>query len=193
MSKKILATLAFALTALQVGSAAQAEAKTWYFNYQGFQHQAFVGREWDTPAPFVWEANASFGGQFVAEDRNRDSVISRDEVSSFVLRGFDYGTCRSEHFYVCGIERFHFSSAGLNFKVVENYNDGDGAVFTNSSFDSNRGWKREHWNWAWVDSDIYKKTADTTFTISAPVPEPETYLMFGAGLLGLAALRRLRK
>ncbi len=193
MSKKNLAILAFALAASQVGGAAHAESKTWYFSYQGFQHSYFDGPEWEEPPPFVWEKDARFNGQFIAEDVNRDSVISRDEVTSFQLSGFEYMGCPPSPYYNCALNSFHFDRNGLSFNVGSGGSDPEGYVYGYSYFDSNQGWRSERHAMHMVTRDIFLKTADTTFNISAPVPEPETYLMFGLGLLGLAALRRSRK
>jgi hypothetical protein len=193
MSTKIIAALALAAFATCSTSVAHAEAKTWYFNYQGFQHSSFDGPEWEEPSPAVWEPNATFSGQFVAEDRNHDAVISRDEVSSFRLQGMDYTGCPPSPYYNCSLSYFNFSRAGLSFGVGSGGSDPEGYVWGYDSFVSNRGWNSESHHMFMVTRDTYTMTADTKFNISAPVPEPETYAMFGLGLLGLAGLRRLRK
>ncbi len=193
MSTKIIAALALAAFATCSTSVAHAEAKTWYFSYQGFQHSFYDGPEWEEPSPAVWEPNAAFYGRFVAEDRNRDAVISRDEVSNFIMGSVDYTACPPSPYYNCTLHDFNFSRAGLSFGISQGGSDPEGYVWGYDYFTSTLGWKSEQHHMHYVTRDTYAMTADTKFNISAPVPEPETYAMFGLGLLGLAGLRRLRK
>ena len=179
MLKKIAACV-LALSALTTQAAEQA----YEFSYTG----AILND--------VWDATLSTGGKFVVDDLNGDGVFTLPEVKSFTYKFPAEQHCGEERI-TCTLSSFNYDPNGtlnLWYSYSERHGNGSppydggsisdtiavepGFRFWSHAFDLGEG-----------SYTTYHMTDDTKFAISA-VPEPHSYLMLGAGLLALGALRR---
>ena len=176
-------------TILCAGLAASAmpgHAETWTFTYQGFHDQ--------NANTFL--ADRTLTGSFAGHDNDGDGTVSRAEITSLILNGYDYVGCQgqSNEFWKCGAEAFSFTPGGaLNFTAGQGGADPEGWVGAGHyyvsgeqefGFDFHPG---EFNRWA------YQWTPATTLTISA-VPEPAAWaLMLGGLPLAAWATRRRRR
>ncbi|AVR99133.1 hypothetical protein C9I28_10455 [Pseudoduganella armeniaca] len=169
-----------------MASAAPAES-FWTYRYTGFLNA-------DTQQ---FDAGATWGGYFRGTDRNADGIIQKAELSEF---RWNYTTAEiwsdREYCYMyngCYLDQFSYDtrSGKLNFDfdayIVDEHYSSSIDVVAGQAYQSKYSGSssREIDTWHW--------TAQTRFEITpAPVPEPATVWMLGAGLgaLGLAARRR---
>lgn len=173
MLKKSLLALALMSGALSANAAEQ--GYDW-----SFQGVAVEG---------VFDASEKITGRFVVDDRNADGVFSNDEVVSFFFENNEFTRCCDSTY----LSDFAYTPGGqLDFRLsVTWYEFGNRATFltANKEIVRWRGWyESQH-----MEIVDYKWTDQTRLTVSA-VPEPQTWLMLGAGLLLTAgATRRRRK
>lgn len=176
--KKLLPCAALALCC----TAAHADPISWGFSFNGFYDSAtssFLPQE-------------VIQGSFRGNDLNGDGLLARDELMSLVVGELDYIACASSSnaYYQCGATSFSFSQEkGLNFSVGSYGSDpegwaGGGRLITTGdqhyAYDFNPGMTVErHLYWT-------SETQLSMSTMAAAVPEPQTWAMFGLGLLGLA-------
>jgi hypothetical protein len=170
--------------AVLAGSAAGASAQThWDFVYTGFRHL-----ETNT-----FDPSFQLTGSFDGVDADRDGVLQHTEVTGFTLNGLEYvdnpDGCRITG---CSLLSFSYGTrtGSLDFSTVALYSDDFNQSVTTVVSDV-------HWYHAGENgsgetfTDTYVWTDQTTFGINpAPVPEPATYAMLGAGLLAAGIFRR---
>ncbi|OEZ61541.1 PEP-CTERM sorting domain-containing protein [Duganella sp. HH105] len=170
MLKKTLAIAALISTCLT----AQAAPQTYNFSYTGAFNDWFQ----------TWNPDYSLTGSFKGEDTNLDGVISKNELSWLIVDGYNYLHCWEN----CAVNYFSYDlKKSLSFYVYSRYVY-DGTWYSTTSKSSD-GTYHDMEHWPWSVNDIH--TNNTVFAIS--VPEPSTYAMMGAGLLGLALVQRRRK
>jgi len=172
------------MTASLLAPAAHAQTDTtWRFDYTGFAREG------------VFVPGHRVSGSFTGNDGNGDGVIDLAELSRFTWDGlwFDRQDAPSCSFYRCYLNEFSYSlEGGLAFDFEWTYSSESGYAngetiagdhIYSYAYSGNGGSESITWNW----------TGQTRFTINPPpVPEPDGYLLLGAGLLAIATLRRLR-
>jgi hypothetical protein len=183
MIKKLLA---ISLAACSLSASAQTE-QTWNFVWSG---------------PFAFGMNrtiadATYTGSFSAIDGDHDGLIVASELTRLVIDGSSVAPCTQEQ---CTVEEFSYS--GGNQLTIE-------ARWSNSyeAWPEPPSTSREHWmiasggggwesvycnqmcnDWSWASAE-----PGATLTVTAAVPEPETYLMLTAGLMGMGYLAKRRQ
>ncbi|WP_229413605.1 PEP-CTERM sorting domain-containing protein [Massilia violaceinigra] len=191
MIKKLMCGLALMGCALS----SHAEVQGFDWAYTGFLPS--WGSE-TNPEPKYGEFNPDhvLKGRFFAEDRDLNGVFSAAEVTSFTIYGESFMNCTGVR--RCGLSEFSFTPGGaLSFYAYDSVEYGvwrEGWSRTSRGFEAGRRFYTSYESdWSVGRVQDYGVTAQTKFAISA-VPEPQTWLMMGAGiaLLG-AAKRRSRK
>lgn len=169
MLKKLLTILCVAATC----ASAAAAPVTYNFSYQGA-----VRDDWGAPST-VWDATYRVEGSFRGDDKDNNGVIDKSELE-WMQVGFCWGNCNIDSFSYAPQGELEFSAIYVDHSTDPYY-----SVNQYSNLGSFEGV-------AMLSRTSYTYTADTQFTIAA-VPEPSTYAMMGAGLLGLTVVRRRRK
>ncbi|OFA03430.1 PEP-CTERM sorting domain-containing protein [Duganella sp. HH101] len=178
MLKKLLVIACVAATC----ASATAAPVAYNFSYTGaLRNYAFPGAD-------TWISDYRIAGSFTGEDKDHNGVISETEVSSLKIEGTDIdnteyiqqGNCN------CRMDQFSFKLKEQSLYFAASYTDWRDTY----SWITNTGVfiPLEHGQYYLS----YYFTPDTVYTLTA-VPEPSTYAMMGAGLLGLAAIQRRRK
>lgn len=191
MIKKILCTAVLAACA----AAAQAETATqWRFTWTGFNIENDRGT-----ADF--DPSYSVTGTFSAIDTDRDNVIRGSELTELTVLGRNFLDCMESPGANCGTTWFTYSkNAGLSFMAFYeemNFSPWGDAIpksqllietANNIGYSDYSDSKNNYAHW------FTSETVQTITQVGA-VPEPQTYAMFGAGmlLLGAAARRRNRR
>ncbi|CUI03321.1 PEP-CTERM sorting domain-containing protein [Massilia antarctica] len=178
MLKKLLCSAAMMACAMS----AHAEVKVFDFSYQNFMKD-FLN------VPDILK------GRFSAEDKNGDGVYGASELLTFKFADIDFAPCVNAagvSTTTCSIDKFSYQAGGpLNFSAIKSvHSDLGNAYYAARSGDS---YGTTFWSpdgGAPYDT-VYVWTGATQFSITA-VPEPQTYLMFGAGLLALVGAARRR-
>ncbi len=175
-----------ACAAILTLSAAGASAQThWEFIYTGFEN-----KETGTFDP-AYRIEGSFDGV----DADLDGILEHDEVTSFTLNDLEYvdnpDGCRLTW---CSLLSFDYGtrSGRLNFETSSYYSD-EHAYSQISVIAGVRSVHQGGNSTGNSFSSTYVWTDQTTFWIhpaAAPVPEPSTMAMLGAGLLAAGFLRR---
>ncbi|MBB3119673.1 PEP-CTERM sorting domain-containing protein [Pseudoduganella violacea] len=174
MFKKAICGAALALCSVS----AFAETTTRWFTYTGMQ-EYFGGMS-------VWYPDVTLKGMFSGEDLNGNNILEQDELTHLELEGVNFANPRCGG-YDCWISRFSFSG-GNNLDFYSGYSAR--SYHESVHVGSKEGYTRYFDHEPYVH--YYGFTLGTTFSITA-VPEPSSYLMLGAGLVGIGALARRNK
>ena len=178
--KKLLSTGALLLCC----TAAHADPATpisWGFSFNGFYDSvsnSFLPQE-------------VISGSFRGEDANGDGLLEKSELFSLVVGELDYIACAatSNAYYQCGANSFSFSpDEGLSFSVGSYGSDPEGWVGGGRLVTTGDQHYAYDYNPAETSERHLYWTAETRLTLNslmAPVPEPHTWAMLAAGLLGL--------
>lgn len=178
MLKKLLCGAALAAG----GLSAHAEVKVFNFSYQNLTFEN---------AP----VNDSFDGQFSVEDKDGDGVYGVSELLAFEFYRQSYLPCSGGGDGVdveCSIRAFSYQPGrGLDFSMEKTSRFGHGLDGSNVISGNYYIFNHRPASGGSHVSGMYFWTKDTTLSITA-VPEPQAWMMLGAGLLALAATARRR-
>ena len=169
--------------------AQSASSATWQFEYTGLN---------DPNSPFPPIINAA-GGTFSAEDANHDGVIQRDEVSALQFFGWQVVPV-VQTWVPLG---FFVSSQLGSFSYTIGSND---LLFAAQGGEWHDAFDKTETTLFWttgIGNFSYDLTAPGVAlsvladgkagTLAAPVPEPQTWALLLAGLVGMAGLRLARQ
>ncbi|CUI09077.1 PEP-CTERM sorting domain-containing protein [Massilia antarctica] len=193
MIKKMICGLALMGCALS----SQAAVQGFDWSYTGFL-PSYWSEVQPQPVYGSYDPGYMLKGRFFAEDRDLNGVFSIQEITSFTIGSQSFMNCTGAR--ECKLRDFSYTPGGaLNFYAfdsVEYGTYGSGWSRTSTSYSSRGGFDTTYendWSWSGERGIAHEITPQTKFAIS-PVPEPQTWLMLGAGiaLLG-AAKRRSRK
>lgn len=158
----------------------------WEFSWTGFYMEA----------DYRFRPDLNYTGTFGGVDANHNGVIELGELTELKIDGVDYATCSGQ----CGVKSFSYAPGGeLNFVAgkTERWGTPPGPDWSEQKveFNTDVGVLVTGAREMSTEYDGRYFTTDTVKTITqlAPVPEPETYAMLGAGLLLLAGVARSKK
>ncbi|NHZ35228.1 PEP-CTERM sorting domain-containing protein [Massilia rubra] len=176
---KMLRYLACAATAFMFLSPAQAALQSYDWSFTGgFSYPGLDGFPRDT----------TLKGTFTVDDLNADGKFDKSELQSLSYFGHEYTNCAE-----CTIDSFLWvpGSAPKFDLSRSNYT---GPYYYSHSLQT--GVKFRDFGGVYGQGEPYSSggdwTPDVTWKVSA-VPEPQTWLMLGAGLLAIGAAVRRRK
>ena len=166
-------------------STAYADDPHWTFSYTGFYDQQ-AGH---------FDPAMGLSGTFTGEDLNHDQIIDKSELTSLKIGWRSYLSCPYEYPVIssCGVDAFSFNTANhsLQFSAFNSFtdeNNGGGSVIDIITGDRIREYVHP---WHADDYTLFSYWTDaTTLAVTAPVPEPASYALLGAGALLLAYRRR---
>ena len=159
-------------------------AETWDFTFQGFHD----------PVTDTFVADRTLTGSFAGHDDDGDGTVSRAEITTLFLDGYDYVGCQgqSNDFWKCGTEAFSYTpGSALQFTAGQGGADPEGWVGAGHYYVAGQ----QEYGFSFHPNQFhtwsYQWTPETTFTISA-VPEPASwaFLLGGMPLAAWAARRR---
>ena len=169
---------------------APAHADTWNFKYEYFQYHVISSDDEYRGVGLGFGVEGSFSGV----DSDLDGVLELNELSSF-RAGMPMMGCPTGMYIGCGLDAFRFSpEGGLHFSGWSIADLGNNGMASSLSVTTGQTSVLD------VRSPTHFQHHETltwtpeTRLIVTQVPEPSTYLMFGAGalLLGALAMRRQR-
>jgi hypothetical protein len=183
---------------IAASAAAHADSTTWKFEFLGLNGHRYdsLGR-YDIP-------NATLAGFIEGEDLNHDNLIDKSELRSLTI-GSDsfsgnFATCGtwSNVDHHCRLDRFVFApGASPSLDISGYWRDVDDQFLASRMMEIATGdrYRYDESYGAGTHFGAYYSWNDhATLRITpvSPVPEPAGGLMLMAGLLGAAAMRRLR-
>ncbi|HEX8614327.1 MAG TPA: PEP-CTERM sorting domain-containing protein [Telluria sp.] len=191
MIKKMMCGLALMGCALS----SQAAVQGFDWSYTGFLPSIWSESQ-PQPQYGQFDPSRQYKGRFFAEDRDLNGVFSLAEVTSFTIAGQSFLNCTGRP--VCSLSAFSYTPGGaLTFDAYQNYTYGSpGEGWESRSYiyvAADRFWttQQNDWSHTGASGSNFDFTAQTKFAISA-VPEPQTWLMLGAGIALLGAVKRRR-
>lgn len=174
--KKLFTTGAL-LLCCTAASAAPLETVSWDFSFNGF-YDSLTG---------TFLPDEVIAGSFKGSDLDHDGLLEKDELFALVVGELDYIACAADSnaYYQCGATGFAFSpELGLSFSVGSYGQDpegwvGGGRLITTGdqhyAYEFNPGMTTErHLYW----------TSETRLSMMSQAPEPHTWAMLAAGLVG---------
>ncbi|HEX8614468.1 MAG TPA: PEP-CTERM sorting domain-containing protein [Telluria sp.] len=178
MYKKLLCSAAMMACAMS----AHAEVKVFDFSYQNFFQDDI-------------NVTTTLKGRFAVEDKNGDGAYGVSELVALTFAGESYAPCGKEAHNTsvsCAINSFSYQpGALLSFAADKSAHN----EWSDTYYTAVTGNRYGYTSWSTSGGQpyytVYQWTKDTQLSITA-VPEPQTYMMFGAGLLALLGTVRRR-
>lgn len=171
--------LACAATAFLFLSPAQAALQSYDWSFTG----GFAGGE-SGELPY----DTTIKGTFTVDDLNADGKFDKSELQSFSYFGYQYTNCAQ-----CNIDSFLWVPGSAPQFDISRRNDTATTYYAESV---RTGVSFSYFSGTYGDGapyiDLGGWTPNVTWKVSA-VPEPQTWLMLGAGLLAIGAAVRRRQ
>lgn len=180
---------ALIIGALAVWVPAHADAAQWRFTWTGFN--------FENAQESYFDPDFTVAGTFSGIDTDGDGAISLAEVTELTIGSRDYANVNcSAGLDVCSLPHFYYSAAeGLSLVAQHDgytYTELGGLIHV-SHYAIDTSLAISHDDMLGGDGSYsYYFTPQTVTTITAAVPEPQAYAMFGAGMLLLAGAARRR-
>jgi hypothetical protein len=175
--KKFLSTGAL-LLCCTAAHADPTDTISWGFSFTGFYDSvsnSFLPEE-------------VIAGSFKGNDADGDGLLEKDELLTLVVGELDYIACAatSNAYYTCGASSFSFSpDSGLHFSVGSYGQDPEGWVGGGRLITTGD----QHYTYEFNPTTTTERhlywTSDTRLSMMSQAPEPHTWAMLAAGLLGL--------
>ena len=194
MIKKLIGALALMGCAMS----SQAAVQGYDWSYTGLTpHWSSESAPWGEDGAF--DPTAKVSGRFFAEDLDKNGTFSLSEVTDFSVSGQSMMNCTAP--LECGLRGFSYTpGAALEFYAVDSVQYGQwgsGWSRTTHYYRTDDGFSTvEENDWSTSGGRAYSNLIkpETKFAISAisAVPEPQTWLMLGAGIALLGVVKRRR-
>ncbi|NHZ39746.1 PEP-CTERM sorting domain-containing protein [Massilia aquatica] len=174
----MLRYLACAATAFMFAAPAHAALQTYDWTFNG----GFLGLE--SGSPF----DGMLQGTFTVDDVNADGKFDKAQLQALSYNGKNYPTCDG-----CSISSFSWMPGSApEFSIY--FRKETSEYYSSESLTTGQSYGFSSGSYSGGAPSIAggRWTSDVTYKVSA-VPEPQTWLMLGAGLLAIGAAVRRRK
>ncbi|HEX8614328.1 MAG TPA: PEP-CTERM sorting domain-containing protein [Telluria sp.] len=190
MLKKMICAMALMGSALS----SQAAVQGFDWTYTGFL-PSYASESSPAPQYGPFNPNHVLQGRFYAEDLDNNGTFSTAEVTSFTIYGKSYMDCTGAR--RCDLFNLSYTPGSLlqfdayDSTVSGTWGSGWWETTTRSYLAGASFYTVYENEWSLASTYRYTFTPETKFAIS-PVPEPQTWLMLGAGMALLGAVKRRR-
>lgn len=165
------------------------------FTWKGFETYPFPG----------FDPNYTVSGTFAGIDANHNNILELNELTDLKIQGTEFVGCQAAPGDSCGVSMFSYSQQdGLQLHAGRTvYFSPPGPDDWSAFSQTYHLEKLTPTSFSYVDYTSFGRmyyesgggifTPQTVMTVTAAVPEPQTWLMLGAGMLLLSQASKRRK